>query len=53
MALKTIAFRIEDFDRARLEKIAAKRGKPATTIVREVVQRYIDAYEQNERKKAA
>jgi predicted DNA-binding protein len=50
MALKTISFRIEEFDRARLEKIAAERGKPATTIVREVLQRYIDNFEESERK---
>jgi len=52
VALKPIAFRIEDFDRARLERIAAKRGKPATTIVRELVQRYIDSYESVNQKSA-
>ncbi|MBW4465074.1 MAG: hypothetical protein KME07_06495 [Pegethrix bostrychoides GSE-TBD4-15B] len=53
MGLQALSFRIESFDRSRLERIAKKRGKPATAIVRELTQKYIDSFEEAERKSAA
>ncbi len=35
-------FRLEPFDRARLREVAKAKGKKPATLIREVVQRYLD-----------
>ena len=51
-ALKTLSFRVNDFDQRRLDKVAAARGKKPTAIVRELVERYLDSYEAAQKKSA-
>ena len=52
MALKPITCRIEDFDRARLERIARQRGKHPTAVLREALERYLDSIDIAQKKSA-
>jgi predicted DNA-binding protein len=38
-------FKLEPFDQVRLKELAAKRGKRPATLVREAVERMLDAAE--------
>ena len=45
MAKVFFGFKLEPFDQVRLKELAAKRGKRPATLVREAVERMLDAAE--------
>ena len=56
MAKVFFGFKLEPFDQARLKRLAAQRGKRPATLVRQTIEKMLDAAEvaqSSERKTAA